>query len=209
MLLAGVVSAVMIPRMLRSNSESLGAAMAAGKIRIVIEDWNLGNLRIRVAKTTAAGPDLTLDVPLGTTFFSLDSEFQSIVVTGVRGKLGEVQQPQMGQTIAARVPMVLHDPTSTIVAGNDQETYFLDGYCANFHRHPPTEQTPFRIQGPDPALACILQKAAKLSWPVGITQAAVWIQTDNITYETGGSRIVNAEQFVRAAEAASQCASSR
>ena len=94
---AGLVTAVLGPRLMRSGNQTLEAAVTAGKVRVEIQSWSPGFFRISAAKVAPGGPDRALEVPLGTTFFSLDPERQNIVVTGVRGKDGAVPQ-RMGST---------------------------------------------------------------------------------------------------------------
>jgi hypothetical protein len=192
----GVLAVAIVPRVLRSGTPTLESAVASGKVRAdIIAFKAAGDLEMFLAKASPDGPDVELSVPLGTTLFSLRSDKQTLIVSGLAGRTAV---PGKG----ALVP--------TVSVGSSPVPVQLEAYCTEFEKGAPDASTPFRIQSPDPVLACILEKASSLSLPPPTTQAAVWIHTDHMTLERinrWGS--TSAEDFARAADVTSQCAPSR
>jgi hypothetical protein len=83
--------------------------------------------------------------------------------------------------------VVLHDASLSIPA-NGRAEVLLGVACANLHRSEPTRENTFTIQGePEPySLKDVVDSlnAAGVDYPV--QQAAVWIVTDNATYDELG-----------------------
>jgi hypothetical protein len=72
-------------------------------------------------------------------------------------------------------------PESRIVLTDGETvTYVLSAYCIQFEKQNPSNSTGFSLERPDPALACIARKGTMLTVPA--MQAAVWMQSDQITY---------------------------
>ena len=74
-----------------------------------------------------------------------------------------------------------YEPESQIALTDSQPVvYLLAGYCTEFEKENPSYSTRFTLNRPSEALACIAQKGSSLTVPA--MQAAVWMQTDSITY---------------------------
>jgi hypothetical protein len=184
---------------LRAQTMTLPAAVAADRVRIAVSGTGSSSgdsIRLLVAKSPTAGAtDLLLTVAPGTRLASADGGAQSMVVAKVRGR-------QTGPFTFA--------PTSTIVAGVNPATYVVEAYCTEFEKDNPSESTSFRVQAPDPELACILQKAAADGLSVGAVQAAVWIQTDQLTFAHMAQKFpVTDTDYRRAAAVVQYCQARR
>jgi hypothetical protein len=96
-------------------------------------------------------------------------------------------------------------PTTEIrVSGTTPVNYLLAAYCAEFHKENPTQDTVFRLEDPDPVLACVASRGGDLSVPA--MQAAVWICTDRVTYEELNGRFaVSPSDWSTATGVAKQC----
>jgi hypothetical protein len=180
---------------LPAQTLTLPAAVAADRVRITVSGMGSSSgdsIRLIVVKspTTEAG-ELLLTVPPGTRLASADSGAQSMVVARVRGR-------ETGPFSFV--------PTSTIVVGARPTTYILEAYCIEFEKDNPSGSTSFRVQVSDPELACILQKAVGDSLSVEAVQAAVWIRTDQITFEHMVQKFpVSNLDFRRAADVVRYC----
>jgi hypothetical protein len=120
----------------------------------------------RVAKGSKAGPGpAEATLPAGSVLVSGDAGAQNMMVAGVRGVYlgGGAYRPE------SRIDL-------TDGAG---APYLLRAYCITFEKENPSNVTRFALQRPDPALACIAQRGQSLTDPA--MQAAVWMQTDNVT----------------------------
>lgn len=141
---------------------------------------------------------LRLSVPPGLFLRNGSGSWQSMVVSGVRGR-------SMG---GGR-----YVPTSTITLTNavPSATYVLSAYCAEFQKDNPSPNSRFTVEPPEETLACILSNAEKQGLSVQATQAAVWIYTDHVDYGTmshkfsisesdwtAASAVANACRFARA-----------
>ena len=126
------------------------------------------SIRLTVNKTAkAAGRTLSIDLPTGSILRSADPTSQNMVVSALRGV-------DMG---GGRIR-----PVSAIyLRDNDPVTFILSAFCAEFEKANPPPGVAFTLQPLNPALACILNQARDLSMQA--RQAAVWIQTDSISYE--------------------------
>jgi hypothetical protein len=115
----------------------------------------------------ARAGSLQLTVPAGLKLLNGNGSWQSMVVSGIRGRsLGG------GRYI----------PTSTITLSNSMPsaTYALSAYCAEFQKDNPSPSSMFSVQPPDSITACILANSARQGLSVEATQAAVWIYTDHV-----------------------------
>ena len=74
--------------------------------------------------------------------------------------------------------------TNIVVPAVGLATYVLNAFCAEFHKENPSESTSFTLKQPDSQLACIAKQGGRGSGvSLEATQAAVWIYTDNLTYQ--------------------------
>jgi hypothetical protein len=130
------------------------------------------SIEAEVSKGPAARAGaLQLTVPPGLKLLNGNGSWQSMVISGVRGRsLGG------GRYI----------PTSTIMLTDSMPSanYVLSAYCAEFHKDNPSPSSVFALQPPDSIAACILSNAAQQGLSVQATQAAVWIYTDHVDYGT-------------------------
>ena len=154
----------------RTPTSTLQDASASG---LVVADFS-GNggssgdsVRVQLSKGSKSSPGLVEEVlPIGSILTSRDEGAQSMVVAGVRGvELG-------GGKFRPESRIVLTD--------GETVTYVLSAYCIQFEKQNPSNSTGFSLERPDPALACIARKGTMLTVPA--MQAAVWMQSDQITY---------------------------
>jgi len=126
------------------------------------------SVRLTVGKTPqASGRSLTLTVPAGSMLRSADAGSQSMVVSAVHGlDLGGGRIRPMSQIY---------------LGGSTPVTVVLLAFCAEFEKENPSPGAAFTLEEPNPMLACIARQGRDLS--IQAQQAAVWIQTDSITYE--------------------------
>lgn len=129
------------------------------------------SIEAEVSKGPARAGALQLTVPPGLKLLNGNGSWQSMVISGVRGRsLGG------GRYI----------PTSTIMLTDSMPSakYVLSAYCAEFHKDNPSPSSVFTVQPPDSMAACILSNAVQQGLSVPATQAAVWIYTDHVDYGT-------------------------
>lgn len=120
-----------------------------------------------LAKGPVTGPEpLETSLPVGSVLVSDDAGAQNMMVVGVRGILHD------GSRYKPENQILLTDSSAVV--------YVLGAYCMEFEKENPSQDTRFRLELPDPALARIAQLGASLT--VHAMQAAVWIHTDSITY---------------------------
>jgi hypothetical protein len=147
------------------------------------------SVKVKVKKTSK-GP-LVVTVPPGTMLRSSSGGYQNMVVSRVTGVMTSDSS---------------YSPTSRIVLTDTKPvvTILLSAYCAEFQKENPQEYTTFSIEAPDPTLACIAQRGANLS--VAALQAAVWIYTDRITFQSMSEKFnVSLEEFAAGRAVASRC----
>lgn len=121
-----------------------------------------------LSKGPKAGPEpLETSLPVGSVLVSNDASVQNMMVVSVRGILhgGYQYEPE----------------TQIVLADSDAVVYVLGAYCMQFEKGNPTAATNFVLEPPDPELARIAHNGALLTVPA--MQAAVWMQTDGITYD--------------------------
>jgi hypothetical protein len=151
-----------------------------GIITFTITSGAINELGLEVQNIT--DQPLQIEIPVGTYFENLDPETQNMVI--------------------------LHQ-ASTSIKPFGQAEILLDAACANLHLNEPTQEDTFTIlRAPNSELLTeIVNKlvTAKVEYPV--EQAAVWIVTDDATYdELGllvegsrfGSSIINENDALRA-----------
>lgn len=153
--------------------QSLPAAVAEGKVAARM--WGTGGssgdaVKLTVVRRAAAGSDeLHLYVPPGTRLDASEASAQSMVIAGLVGRLVGNNQIEGADEIVVATPA--------------SDVYILETYCANFEKENPSDSTSFSFQGVDRMLGCILREAQNDSLSVEAKQAAVWIETDHITYD--------------------------
>jgi hypothetical protein len=122
----------------------------------------------QLAKGPKAGPEpLETSLPAGSVLVSDDTSVQKMMVVSLRGIL--------------RVANMYQPETRIVLTDNDAVVFVLAAYCMEFEKENPSHATSFTLGPPDRVLARIAQKGASLSVPA--MQAAVWMQTDSITYD--------------------------
>jgi hypothetical protein len=126
------------------------------------------SVMVQLTRGPSAGSGtVEVSLPVGSVLRSSDGNAQSMMVVGVRG---------------IDVGFNRFRPTSQIVLTDSQPVaYVLSAYCIQFEKENPSYATKFTLELPDPVLACIAKKGLSLTVPA--LQAAVWMRTDNITYE--------------------------
>jgi len=125
---------------------------------------------LNISKTPVAGyGTLTITVPPGLRLQNLNGAWQSMVVSGVRGRW------QGGNQYTPQPLIILSDAAPSA-------TYLLAAYCAEFHKENPSPASQFTVWPPDSATACILSNASAQGLSVAATQAAEWINTDRVTF---------------------------
>ena len=149
---------------------TLQDAVASGLV--TVEITGIGgssgdSVKLSVARGANAGSGtVQATLPAGSILVSEDPRAQSMMVATLRGiDLGRNE----------------YQPKSRIVlTGSTVVVYVLAAYCIEFRKENPSPATRFDLRQTNPMLACIAQGASSLTVPA--TQAAVWMQTDNITY---------------------------
>lgn len=122
----------------------------------------------RLAKGPEARPEpLETSLPAGSVLVSDDASAQNMMVVSVRGILHD------GSRYRPETQILLADCAAVV--------YVLAAYCMEFEKENPSQDTRFRLERPDPALAQIAQLGTSLT--VLAMQAAIWMHTDSITYE--------------------------
>ena len=158
------------PAISRAPISTLQDAIASG---LVVADFS-GNggssgdsVRVQVSKGSKSSPGTLEEVlPVGSVLMSRDEGAQSMMISSVRGvDLGGGK----------------YRPESRIVLSDGEAvTYVLRAYCIQFEKENPSNSTRFSLGRPDPNLACIARRGTRLTVPA--MQAAVWMQSDKITY---------------------------
>lgn len=153
----------------QTGSESLQAAVAAGRVTVVFRGTGASSgdaVELTVTKSSKAGPgELVLTVSPGLRLNSSSATAQSMILAKVRGRaLG-------GEQFVAESEIRL--------SGTDPVTYIIEAYCADFDKDNPSESVTFSLGREDAVLACIVKQSGSLS--VSAIQAAVWIYTGNVT----------------------------
>lgn len=125
------------------------------------------SILLTLARGASSGSgELVLTIPAGTLLHSSDGKYQDMVFAGVRGL--QSANAMLSPAAEMRLP------------ASDAVTYVIEAYCANFNKLNPSEQTTFTIGEGRPILACIARKNPSMS--VTARQAAIWMQTDAMTF---------------------------
>ena len=124
----------------------------------------------RVQKTAAAGSgSLVLSIPAGSMLRNDDPSVQDMVIQRVQGR-------STGDGRYVQETMIVLDDDS-------EATYILSAYCANFDKENPSNSSSFTLMGsPDSFHQCIMDTGSDLSFSMNSVQAAVWMQSDALTY---------------------------
>lgn len=145
-------------------------------------------------KTRNAGKGtLTLTIPHGLKLNSSNSSVQNMVVSGIGGR-------DLGGGMM--------EPASEIeLSDNKPVSYVLTAYCANFAKDNPSEGNRFTLsRNKNDLLACVLSEAEKRNLSVQATQAAVWIVTDNVSFDEMSHKFpVSASDWKKAKAVVSHC----
>jgi hypothetical protein len=149
---------------------TLQEAIASGKVTaefIGIGGSSGDSVKMQLSKGPNAGSGLVeLSLPPGSVLLSNDPITQSMMIAGVRGidLGGNKYQPE---------PRIL-------ITGSEAVVYLLAAYCIQFEKQNPSTATHFTLKPPNPVFACMAEKKPLL--PIPALQAAVWMQTDRLTY---------------------------
>lgn len=149
------------------------------------------SIKVDVGKGPQAGPGpLTISVPPGTVLNNGNGGGQNMAVAGVVGRA---------------ISEYSYTPTSDIVvAESNPVTYILSAFCINFEKENPSSTDEFTVGQTDPVLACILGNSKNLSVPA--RQAAVWIYTDNVSYQHMSEKFpVSAQEYEQGRTLTNQC----
>lgn len=150
--------------------QTIQEAVSSGKLVVSVQGTGGSSgdsIKLKVRKGPSAGDGpIDATVPPGTKLAASGGGFQSMVVTGVSGE-------DAGNGLMR--------PASRIHLVGASATYILRAFCAEFEKDNPPEAAAFSLRPPDPIVACFAREGSSLS--VEAMQAAVWMYTDNITYE--------------------------
>lgn len=152
------------------QGEELTLAVAAGKVTVRFQGTGSSSgdsIEVVIARTSNAGPKrLRLTIAPGTRLGSGAASDQGMVIAGISGRVVDANS---------------YEPTAVIEAADGPPAkYILEAYCTEFEKNNPSPDTLFTLDTVDPVLACILGSSSTLSTEA--RQAAVWIQTDKVTY---------------------------
>jgi hypothetical protein len=151
-------------------------AIRDGKVRVTMRGTGGStgpSVLIDASKEPNAGPgDIHVTVPPGTILRNGNGAGQNMVVAGVLGRfMGNV-----GDSVS------ISPSTDIVVSSVTPVAYVLAAYCTQFEKDNPSGSDQFTLAspGPDPTLAAILGQSRSLS--DNAIQAAVWMQTDHVTF---------------------------
>lgn len=140
---------------------------------------------------------LVLSIPSGLALSSASQSSQSMVISGLRGREGGNGK---------------YAPERFVTLTDDKPVrYVIEAYCAEFHKDNPPPDTFFQVSPTsNPVLACILSEARKEKLSVIATQAAVWLNTDHLTFQEMNTRmVIGSEEWSKAETVAARCNSNR
>jgi hypothetical protein len=148
-------------------------------------------IKVDVGKGPQAGPGpLTISVPPGTVLNNGNGGGQNMAIAGVVGR---------------EISEYSYTPASDIVVTESNPvTYVLSAFCINFEKENPSTTDEFTVGQTDPVLACILGGSKNFSVPT--RQAAVWIYTDNVSYQHMSEKFpVSPQEYEQGRTLANQC----
>jgi hypothetical protein len=160
---------------------TLPAAIAVGEVQAQFASTGAssgGSILVTQAKTAAAlVGTFVLSVPPGLRLADVSETGQSMVVTGVRGRVAD----RNASTFPPELWITLVDYNPV--------TYLLAAYCAEFHKDNPSTKSVFSIaQTSDASLACAFAGAKRQNLSIQGAQATVWILTDGVSFEQMNQR---------------------
>ncbi len=179
---------------------SLYEAMREGKVVAAFTATGSSSgdaIDLTINKTPVAGyGTLTVTVSPGLRLQNANGAWQSMVISGVRGRLG-------GKRF---VP----DPVIRLSDAVPSATYLLSVYSAEFHKDNPPPSSQFTVEFPDSTTECILSNASAHGLSVAATQAAEWISTDRVTFNDLQAKLpASFPDWNAALQVASQCQTSQ
>jgi hypothetical protein len=142
-----------------ASGENLADLVGQAKAAYTLSSGAINELGLDIQNTT--DQPLQIEVPAGTYFVNKDPAFQNMVVL---------------------------QPASLSVPANGKAEVVLAVACASLHRNEPTKENSFVIQAAPqpPELAALISKLNSAGVEFPVEQAAVWIVTDNATYDELG-----------------------
>ncbi len=111
---------------------------------------------------------LNVTVAVGTVAKPVNENVQSMALTQVKYVFD-------GHSWVAAKSMVLHD--------KETRKFLVEGYCRDRAKPAPTHKNRFAIHGPDESNTAVLVRAGGAEATVKITQAALWIQREQMNPE--------------------------
>lgn len=139
----------------------------------------------------ASGPQ-TVTIPRGSKLASSQASAQSMTVSSVAGR-------SSGGGNYVPMPNIL-------VPDRGTATYVLTAFCAEFHKDNPSSSTQFTLLPPDQTMTCIAEQSERSGLSVDAQQAAVWMYTDNATFDQVNETFtVSREDWDDARKVASAC----
>ena len=111
---------------------------------------------------------LNVTVAVGTVAKPVNENVQSMALTQVKYVFD-------GHSWVAAKSMVLHD--------KETRKFLVEGYCRDRAKPAPTRESRFDIHGPDESNTAVLVRAGGAEATVKITQAALWIQREQMNPE--------------------------
>jgi hypothetical protein len=183
---------------LGQTSETVGLWEAMLQARVVTTFTATGassgdSITLTIRKTFSGPGTLNITVPSGLRLHNTNAAWQSMVVSGVRGRLldGNRYIPESVITLSEAAPSA---------------TYVLSAYCAEFHKDNPSSNSLFLVEAPDSTTSCILSNANSQGLSTAATQAAEWINTDRVTFNDLQAKFpVSLEEWNSAVQIVSQC----
>ena len=173
-------------------AEELAAALAAGRVGATFSATGGSSgdaMTVTLRKLGGEGDSIPLTIRPGTRLKSGSADEQDMFIGGVRGI-------EMGGEYFAE--------TSAIEAGATPQTYILDAYCAEIEKDNPSAGGGYTLAKVDSIIGCILSRGGKHT--VAAKQAAVWIQTDQATFDQVSEKIpIRKSEWTSAVALARQC----
>lgn len=162
-----------------ADPHTLTGAMALGLVEARFHGQGAcsgDTIIVRVSKTaTTGGGRLELSIERGTVLRSSVPSQQDMVVASVRGKKVDERR--------------FVSEKSLVLVGHEPVYYVLEAYCVDMEKDNPASSTALTPDSVDASLANLLEEGARRGSSVGVIQTAVWILTDQATYEEVSKRI--------------------
>ena len=148
---------------------------------------------LTVRKTRAAGDGrLVLTIAPGTPLAPARGSDQNMVISHVRG---------------LKLDATHFSPLSEIALTDRRSvTYLLVAYCTTFQGNNPSRSSRFSLGESSPVIVCILRQGRSRGLSMQAIQAAVWIVTDNLSFEQMNARFpVNFTDWLSGQTVANAC----